>query len=179
MSQTYNCHGPTRQFTQPVGAIVIETPTTCCLQLNMVGGTDERQKMPGLGTRALLIHGKHQLEVWVSQTWGDIGPRHEEHRSVCTGTRLEIKKGTKIKLKPIPKTDLIKQADALLAKSISNKNDAWTLRIIIRSLWPYFDDPRVKGLCLRAEPIIELYVTANRKPCLPSLATIDHLFDQL
>jgi len=179
MADSYNLQGPTRGFTEPIRATVIARPTTCKLQLEMEGTHYDGEKMPGLGVRALLSYGKKRLEVWVCETFGDVGNNRIEWRSVCTQTKLAIKEGTKVILEPIPKTDLIKQADALLAKPISNKDDAWTMRTIIRSLWAYDDDPSVKDLCLRAEPEIQSYVRAHKKRHSPSLSELEQLFDQL
>ncbi len=179
MSEAYNFQGPTRQFTQPVEATVINAPSTCCLSLRMVGSHLECEKMPGLAVRATLMYGKKEHEIWVSKTWGDIGNNHEEHRGVCTGTRLDIQAGTNVTLKPIPKAQLIKQAYTLLARGIHDKKDAWLLRTIVRLLWPYDDDQSVKEFCLRTEPAINSYVAANIQSRPPSLGIIDNLFDRL
>lgn len=179
MSETYNLQEPVREFTKPIEATVIKTPTTCRLRLRMAGGLTERERMPGLGQRAILVYGKKSREVWVSETFGDVGYLHEEHRSVCTGVRLKIEATTNVTLEPIPKATLIERANELLRKKITNKGDAWTLRTIFFSLLPYKDDPDVLDLCRRAKPVIESYVVSNRPPHRPSLHDIELLFERI
>lgn len=133
-------------FILRVRARVAETPSNCCLRLDVLASAE---RSPAMNALAIMVWKqgvrKSEREVWVSngsnQDAGD-----SVFRAVCTGTRLPLAAGTKVELIPLPIKTLVERGQQLttvLSNGGCSRKNLDALYKILRSLDPHSAEPNV------------------------------------